>query len=135
MRDDRDLADLAGAAPPRKSFAPVLAFDIVVLVVVALLLSALFWPAPARAHSWYPQDCCSDRDCWPMGTDADAREPDPTPEKGGWVTHDGKFVPESETRPSKDGRFHICRSDGTLTGEVIWPSRAPFCLFVPRPSS
>ncbi|WNJ93193.1 hypothetical protein [Bosea sp. 685] len=50
------------------------------------------------------------------------------------MTHDGHFVPESATRVSKDGRFHICRSGGTLTGTVIAPSQRPFCLFVPKPS-
>lgn len=44
----------------------------------ALCLALLPWGGgPVHAHSWYPYDCCSDRDCWPMGLDADAREPDP----------------------------------------------------------
>lgn len=83
------------------------------------------------AHSWYPYDCCSDRDCWPMGLDADAREPDPAIVPGGYRTHDGTFVAEALTRISKDGRFHICRSGGSLAGKLIAPSQRPFCLFVP----
>jgi hypothetical protein len=89
---------------------------------------------PARAHTWYPYDCCSDRDCWPMGLDADAKEPDPTIVPGGYRTHDGHFIAESATRSSKDGRYHVCRSGGTLTGTVIAPSQRPACLFVPRPT-
>ncbi len=87
---------------------------------------------PALAHSWYDNECCSDRDCWPMGVDSDAREPDPKVVPGGYRTHDGVFVAEPDTRSSRDGRYHVCRSGGKLDGTVIAPSAKPFCLFVPR---
>lgn len=102
---------------------------------VALLAGVLAISSHARAHSWYPYDCCSDRDCWPMGVDSDAREPDPSVVTGGYRTHDGVFVAERDTRPSRDGRYHVCRSGGTLTGPVISPIGKPFCLFVPNPGS
>lgn len=103
--------------------------------IAALVGLALLACAPAAsAHSWYPYDCCSDRDCWPMGVDADAREPDPRIVPGGYLTHDGIFVAERDTRPSRDGRFHVCRAGGALTGAVITPSQRPVCLFVPRPT-
>jgi len=69
-----------------------------------------------------------------MGLDADAREPEPRIVPGGYLTHDGHFVAEQSTRVSKDGRFHICRSGGMLTGSVIAPSQRPICLFVPKPA-
>lgn len=100
----------------------------------ALILTALLMTSPALGHSWYPYDCCSDRDCWPMGEDADAREPDPKIVPGGYMTHDGHFVAQKDTRPSRDGRFHVCRSGGTLTGTVIAPPEKPLCLFVPQPT-
>jgi hypothetical protein len=104
-------------------------------IALALCLAAAPWGGgPVHAHSWYPYDCCSDRDCWPMGLDIDAKEPDPRIVPGGYLTHDGHFVPERATRVSKDGRFHICRSGGMLTGSVIAPSQRPFCLFVPKPA-
>jgi hypothetical protein len=98
---------------------------------LALLVCA---SAPAGAHSWYPYDCCSDRDCWPMGVDSDAREPDPAIVPGGYRLRDGTFVAEAETRPSRDGRFHICRESGRANGGVIAPIDKPVCLFVPKPT-
>lgn len=105
------------------------------LPVLALLaLASCGAGGPAYAHSWYPYDCCSDRDCWPMGTDADAREPEPRIVPGGYRLRDGRFVAERDTRPSKDGRFHICRRAGMADGEMIAPTGKPFCLFVPKPN-
>jgi hypothetical protein len=70
-----------------------------------------------------------------MGLDRDAKEPDPRIVPGGYMTHDGTFVPEGATRVSKDGRFHVCRRAGMLSGAVIAPTEKPFCLFVPKPGS
>lgn len=104
-------------------------------IALALCLATIpLGGGPVYAHSWYPYDCCSDRDCWPMGLDSDAREPDPSIVPGGYLTYDGVFVPESATRASLDGRYHICRRGGTLTGTVIAPAQKPFCLFVPKPA-
>lgn len=102
------------------------------LALAALALVALV--QGAAAHSWYPYDCCSDRDCWPMGEDADAREPDPKVVPGGYLTHDGVFVAQRDTRPSRDGRFHVCRHGGRGDGGVIHPPDKPVCLFVPAPT-
>lgn len=105
-------------------------------ILIWLSLALLLGPGgnPVWAHSWYPYDCCSDRDCWPMGADADAKEPDPRIVPGGYLTHDGHFMAQRDTRPSRDGRFHTCRAGGSLTGKLITPSGGPFCLFVPRPT-
>lgn len=97
---------------------------------LALLVCAC---APAGAHSWYPYDCCSDRDCWPMGADSDAREPDPAIVPGGYRTRDGIFVAERDAHPSKDGRFHVCRYGGTKEAGII-TTRQGICLFVPQPT-
>lgn len=96
-------------------------------------LALLALGATASAHSWYPADCCSDRDCWPMGQDADASEPDPVIVPGGYRTHDGIFVPQAQTRPSRDGRFHVCRYGGDPKGGVISMPKG-VCLFVPQPT-
>lgn len=90
---------------------------------------------PAYGHSFYPYECCSEQDCWPMGQDDDAREPDPKPVDGGYLTHDGIYVPHDETRQSPDGRFHVCRHGGRATGGIIEPSSRPICMWAPRPSS
>lgn len=103
-----------------------------IAAIAGLALLAL--GAAASAHSWYPYSCCSDRDCWPMGTDSDAREPEPRVVPGGYRTHDGIFVAERDTRPSRDGRFHVCRQAGQRDGKVIAPANERPCLFVPRPT-
>ena len=38
-------------------------------VIVGLALLIVFFLArPAKSHSWYDPDCCSDRDCEPVST-------------------------------------------------------------------
>lgn len=98
-----------------------------------LALSTCSNNTPAFSHSWYPADCCSDRDCWPTGEDADAKEPEVKVVPGGYVTHDGHFVAEKDTRPSKDGRFHVCRYSGVRENGLISTSKG-ICLFVPQPT-
>ena len=105
------------------------------LAWLSLALALAAGAPETRAHSHYPWECCSSTDCWPMGPDSDAKEPDPTMEPGGYVTFDGIFVPHDETRPSPDGRFHICRRGGAATGGIIQPDQRPICMWAPRPSS
>jgi hypothetical protein len=118
----------------------IIAFVVMILLsarfwLLVILLAALCWLTPAQAHSFYPYECCHDRDCWPMGLDADAREPEPVETATGWRLHDGIVIPFSETRPSPDGRFHVCRGGGWLEGPVIAPSGRKPCLWAPAPSS
>lgn len=130
---------VADRRPPRREAGkPVLAAYIVIAGLFGLLL--LSWAAisiiaalssPARAHSFYPWECCSSQDCWPMGTDADAREPDPVATPSGWRLHDGTVVPYAAARPSPDGRFRVCRRGGSLAGEMITPQQKPPCLWAP----
>ncbi len=127
---------------PKPTRGPVLTTYIVVfgLLLAGLLLAAILAFAaaafqPARAHSFYPWECCSSQDCWPMGRDADAREPDPIGTHAGWLLQDGTIVPYQAARPSPDGRFHICRQGGRASGELIKPSARPLCLWAPVPGS
>ena len=105
---------------------------IVMMIFIGL---GLFRPTPARAHSFYPWECCHDQDCWPMGPDADAREPEPRVAPGGYLTFDGIFIPQSAARPSPDGRFHICRRGGARDGVLIEPSTGRPCLWAPVPGT
>lgn len=68
---------------------------------ILILLLAL--AGPALAHSWYPYECCSEKDCFPVEA-RDVREV-----RGGWELQDGTFIPYREARPSPDGKFHVCR--------------------------
>ena len=107
------------------------------LALAALLFSIMAVAVAvtgARAHSFYPAECCSDRDCWPMGDASDAREPEPKATSKGWQLSDGSTVAYAAARPSPDGRFHVCRQSGVLNGSVIRPEGRPVCLFAPQPS-
>lgn len=83
----------------------------------------LLLAGPALAHSWYPWECCSDRDCYVVPVERVRVVP------GGWML-DGFFVSHGEARPSPDGLFHICRTqDGK--GELIRPTQKPACAWAP----
>ncbi len=96
---------------------------------IAVLIGSRF---AAQAHSFYPFECCHDQDCWPMGKGE--REPDPVLTPQGWRLFDGETIAFSETRPSPDGRFHVCRKAGAAEGAVIRASGKP-CLWVPPQGS
>jgi hypothetical protein len=81
------------------------------LAAIAIILCLISAAGAAIAHSWYPYECCSDRDCQPV---FDARRVD-----GGWESG-GRFYPDAITRPSLDGNFHSCATK----------SRS-LCFFVP----
>jgi len=101
-----------------------------VIVIAWLTLIAL--GITARAHEWYPLECCSDRDCWRAGPGG--AEPEPRYSPTGWVLHDGTLIPHHEARPSPDGQFHVCRHGGSLLGSVIRTDGRP-CLWVPMGAS
>ncbi len=88
---------------------------------LALALAAASATA-ATAHSWYPVECCSGRDC--MKVDRVERTSD-----GGMRMFAGSIqveVPKGFTqRPSRDNDTHVCvRENGD-------GSYAPRCVFIP----
>lgn len=91
------------------------------LVGVALLASL----SAALAHSWYPWECCSDQDCWPLSF----AEVEVTPK--GFRLPTGETLsfddPKIKPTPADDPeqRYHICTVGGDLKGRVL-------CLFVPQ---
>ena len=83
--------------------------------------------APAKAHDWYPNDCCHDKDCAPVESmvrlcrrvEASRRS---------WSrrsTARRAFRRDFSLRESKDSRMHVCmgRHD---TGDMD-----VICLFMP----
>lgn len=67
------------------------------------------------AHSWYPSECCSDRDCHPVASGVVHQMRD------GYEA-EGIFYPNALVRPSKDERYHAC---------FIPNTRRALCFFVP----
>ncbi len=88
-----------------------------VVAVVAL-------PGAALAHSFYPYECCSDRDCYPVAVENVRTLP------GGWALEDGTFIGFREARVSPDNKYHVCRyEDGK--GKMISVPGKPACFWAP----
>lgn len=86
---------------------------------IVLLLAALV--GPAKAHSWYPWFCCSNRDCAPVVSAQVVPE-------GMVVTtqHGTVFIPASfPYRESKDGQMHACIRQKDGETKLICAFRPP----------
>lgn len=93
------------------------------LLFVALLATSV--TPEAQAHSWYPMECCSKRDCMP----ADRVERDARGDMQVTVGHRRIWVPQGfAVRPSVDNRIHICFH---LDDHKFL---MPLCLFMPAQS-
>jgi hypothetical protein len=104
----------------------------VLSLVLAMALGSGTLSFLARAHkhidpdgttvSWYPKQCCHDRDCQPVASIRRAQD-------GMWVTTVGGetvFVGDDETRrPSLDARWHVCLGKDIFQNVIIW------CVFEP----
>src|SRR4051812_15470045 len=78
-------------------------------------------PGASDAHSWYPPECCSDRDCF--SAEVIERLPDGTiAMRHGSITI--KVLPSFPIQASPDGDAHFC----------VWESGIgyePRCVFLP----
>jgi hypothetical protein len=99
-----------------------------------VLITALAAVIPARPHThvdpdgrritWYPTECCHNRDCKPVASIKRARN-------GLWMTTADGFTvligPNEPRRPSKDMRWHLCVGPGDMddAGPQI------YCIFEP----
>jgi hypothetical protein len=70
------------------------------LYIVAVIVLAP--PAAALAHSWYPYECCSNRDCHPVACEALIDGPD------GSLRYGRTVFLKQQIRPSQDGDCHVC---------------------------
>jgi hypothetical protein len=94
-------------------------------IVLAAIMVGLT-TIPGNSHSWYPKECCSDKDC----TSVDRLYTDPN---GNRIVKLGRFeiwIPRALiARSSPDGRVHICLGlTATPEGDI---STLPICLFLP----
>lgn len=87
------------------------------LGAAAILTCLLFMVVTgAFAHSWYPIECCSDRDCAPVADDAIEETA-----SGFLIKATGEVVSFQKARVVPDGRYHVCR----------YPSGGLICFFRP----
>jgi hypothetical protein len=85
-------------------------------------LATLLGSASAKAHEWYPLNCCSEKDCRAL-IEANGEIVSETAE--GWRLWDGRLVKRGMAKLSPDGKFHLCETR----------SRSILCFFVPPGSS
>ena len=94
-------------------------------VIVALALLIVFFLArPAKSHSWYDADCCSDRDCEAVSAVTFvASTPGTVPVMVVTTSFGTKPVtPRTKMRESKDSRMHACIYQGELICLYLPPS-------------
>ena len=84
--------------------------------------------APAHAHSWYPKECCHDKDCAPVDNVAQVVPADGrAPQLIVTSKHGKAVIPINfPVRESKDGRMHVCMRHTPYYGTVD-----VICLFMP----
>jgi len=92
------------------------------LIVALGLLIVVVLAKPARSHSWYDADCCSDRDCEPVSAITFvAADTNSVPVMVVTTSFGTKPVTaETKIRESKDSRMHACIYQGRL-----------ICLYLP----
>lgn len=96
---------------------------------VGLLLAALAFVlfvvcGGARAHDWFPANCCSGHGCRVIAADQVQ-----TTRQGFAIPGNPEVVPYSspkirQTPPEGDGRYAVCTKGGEAAGAVI-------CLYIP----
>jgi hypothetical protein len=81
----------------------------------------------AKAHSWYPKECCDDVDCAPVEAVAELASANGSRQVIVTSIHGRAIVPRNfPVRDSKDGRMHVCmRPDPEGIMDVM-------CLFLPH---
>lgn len=94
--------------------------------VFLVLLMSLFGITASMSHSWYPYECCSEKDCEPMAALSMQRDEDDN-----WVLPTGEKIPFEEARPSPDHQFHWCRYTPD-SKNVIEPTGKPKCFWAPE---
>lgn len=87
---------------------------------IAVLLLLGLAVGDAFGHSFYPAECCSDRDCAPYPRVLVKESPE------GYTLATGEFIERKRARFSPDGDFHLCRLEST---------QAILCFFVPNNGS
>ena len=92
----------------------------------AAILAFCLTPTIASAHSWYPHDCCNDRDCAVVVSLKELPDGVLRVE----TEHGFAFAPRGfEVKPSMDSKAHAClRQIGSDEEQLGW---ALVCLFLP----
>lgn len=74
---------------------------------------------PAKAHDWYPIECCSVYDCHPAPCDT----LEDLPEGGIRDLKNGQVYTKDQKKPSRDAQCHVCTTGGLSNS-------TPICVFI-----
>jgi hypothetical protein len=100
-------------------------------IFLSSLTAGIVLCSAAYSHSFYPWECCSSVDCYPIPVPREEVQATP---QGWYLLKDKKTIPYESTRPSPDGRFHICRDELGKGKLIIDPKNVP-CLWAPEGAS
>lgn len=80
------------------------------LVIVAIVLAVWLRPREAKAHDWYPMECCHSMDCAVVtGTASVVLTGELLPSLVVTSKYGTVVVPRNHPwRESKDGQMHVC---------------------------
>lgn len=92
------------------------------IIAALAFLAVVALAKPARSHSWYDPDCCSDRDCEAVSNVSFVASDPKSPPSMVVTTSFGTkpVTPQTKIRESKDNKLHAC----------IYQERL-ICLYVP----
>lgn len=100
---------------------------VIALTIVGFCYLLTYDALPHQAPTgWsYHYECCSDRDCRPVGKDFVWERPE-----GYVIAPTKEIIPHGDKRirMSPDGDYHWCSTAGSLNGETL-------CLYVPFPAT
>ena len=83
--------------------------------MISTAFTKFFIKAYLLAHSWYPLECCSEKDCQPVACKDLLEQAD-----GSFLYQGMKFTKDM-IKPSLDQFCHVCFLEGAKT---------PLCIFI-----
>jgi hypothetical protein len=108
---------LAGAAAVHRRRGRKAVSEMIRTIVVIVLVSLSCWAA--LAHDFYPQECCSGKDCSPIKAERVRVT------GNGYLVDGFHLVPFARARWSPDEHYHACwPSSGRMLGCFFAPQRA-----------
>jgi hypothetical protein len=92
----------------------------IIWIAIGVILIIAFGTLIARAHDWYPAECCSQRDCFKINYDELVET-----NNGDWLYLPRNLTfPKAKVRPSQDRNFHVC------IGNSGYNDGQPLCAFI-----
>lgn len=96
------------------------------VLACAVIVAACVVAREASSHSWYPMQCCHDKDCHPIDS---CEEIEDLPD--GKVRWRGMIFDKDRVHPSQDAKCHVC------IFEHSWSPKdppTPMCIFTQQGS-